>query len=127
MSLINQRVEPKNIIYTHTVPVWLKANDCKVKVNAMLDDGSNETFINEEVAGDFGLQENYHPVTINVLNNEVETFQSIPLQKIIESLVEEIRKDIKVYCPKKVTGNYKVESWKQIKDRLFHRKEYDFA
>ena len=32
-----------------TVPVWSKANDCKVKVNAMLDDGSNETFIDEEV------------------------------------------------------------------------------
>jgi len=33
-----------------TVPVWLKANDRKVKVNAILDDGSNETFLNEEVA-----------------------------------------------------------------------------
>ena len=31
-----------------TVPVWLKENDPrKVKVNAMLDGGSNETFINE--------------------------------------------------------------------------------
>ena len=128
MSLINQGVEPTNIIYTHTVPVRLKANDCKVKVNAMLDNGSIETFINEEVAGVFGLQESYHPVTLNVLNNEVDTFQSIPLQVIIENLFEEISKVIKVRtCPKKVTGNYKVESWKQIKDRLSHRKEYDFA
>ena len=28
-----------------TMPVWFKANDCKVKVNAMLDDGSNKTFL----------------------------------------------------------------------------------
>ena len=57
-----------------TVPVWLKANDRTVKVNAMLDDGSNETFLNEEVAGVLGLKERYQTVTVNVLNNEVETF-----------------------------------------------------
>ena len=40
----------------------------------MFDDGSNETFINEEVAGVLGLKERYHTVTVNILNNEVETF-----------------------------------------------------
>ena len=40
-----------------TVPVWMKANGRKVKINAILDDGSNETFLNEEVAGALGLQE----------------------------------------------------------------------
>lgn len=66
-----------------TVPVWLKANDCKVKVNAILEDGSNETFLNEEVAGVLGLKERYQTVTVNVLNNEVETFQSMPLDVTI--------------------------------------------
>ena len=33
-------------ISLRSVPVWLNANDRKVKVNALLDDGSNETFIN---------------------------------------------------------------------------------
>ena len=69
-----------------TVPMWLKANDRKVKVNAILDDGSNETFLNEEVAGILGLKERYQTVTVNVLNNEVETFQSMPLEVTVESL-----------------------------------------
>ena len=69
-----------------TVPVWLKANDRKVKVNSILDDGSNETFLNEEVAGVLGLKERYQTVTVNVLNNEVETFQSMSLDVTIESL-----------------------------------------
>jgi hypothetical protein len=34
-----------------TIPVWLKVNKRKIKVNAILDDASNETFLNEEVAG----------------------------------------------------------------------------
>ena len=32
---------------THTIPVWVKAQGKKVKVNAILDDASNETFLNE--------------------------------------------------------------------------------
>ena len=111
-----------------TMPVWLKAHDRKVKVNAMLDDGLNETFLNEEIAGVLGLKERYHTVTVNVLNNEVETFQSMPLDVTIESLDGEFSKDIKVKtCPKRVTGNYKVENWKQSKDRWSHLKECDFA
>ena len=55
-------------------------------MNALLDDGSNETFINEDVAGVLGLKERYHTVTVSVLNNEVETCKSIPLDVTIESL-----------------------------------------
>ena len=111
-----------------SVPVWLKANGRKVKVNALLDDGSNETFINEEVAGVLGLKERYHTVTVDVLNNEVETFQSMPLDVTIESHDGEFSKDIKVKtCPKRVTGNYRVENWKQSKDRWSHLKDCDFA
>ena len=39
-----------------TVPGWMKANG-KVKINAILREASNETFLNEEVAGVLGLQE----------------------------------------------------------------------
>lgn len=111
-----------------TVPVWLKGNGRKVKVNALLDDGSNETFLNEEIAGVLGLKERYQTVKVNVLNNEVETFQSMPLEVTIESLDGEFCKDIKVKtCPKRVTGDYKVENWRQSKDRWVHLRECDFA
>ena len=61
-----------------TVPVWMKANGRKVKINAILDDASNETFLNEEVAGVLGLQEPFQKVQVHVLNDTVETFQSMP-------------------------------------------------
>ena len=76
-------------ISLRSVPVWLKANVRKVKVNALLDDGSNETFINEEVAGVLGLKERYHTVTVYVLNNEVETFQSMSLDMTIKRIDRE--------------------------------------
>ena len=109
------------------MPVWLKANDCKVKVNAIMDDGSNETFLNEEVAGVLGLKERHQTVTVNVLDNEVETFQSIPLEVTVESLDGEFSVDIKVKtCPQRVTGNYKAEKWKQSRERWPHLKECNF-
>jgi hypothetical protein len=42
-----------------TVPVWLKSNGKKVKVNAILDDASNESFVNEHVANLLGIQEGF--------------------------------------------------------------------
>ena len=37
-----------------TIPVRIKAEGKKAKVNAILDDASNESFLNEEVAGALG-------------------------------------------------------------------------
>ena len=111
-----------------TVPVWLKANKRKVKVNAILDDASNETFLNEEVAGVLGLCEPFQTVKVHVLNNEVETFQSMPVKLTIESVDGQFAKEISVKtCPKKVTGNYVVEDWSQSKDNWEHLRNCEFA
>ena len=51
------------MVSLRTIPVWLKKNNRKVKVNAILDDASNETVLNEEVAGMLGIQEPFQTVT----------------------------------------------------------------
>lgn len=120
---------PTQAFSLHTVPLWLKASDLKVKVNAILDDSSDEVFLNKEVAGILGLKERYKTVKVNVLNNEVETFQSMTFDVTIKSLDGECCKEIKVKtCPKKVvTADYKMENWKQSKDMWAHLWESDFA
>ena len=83
-----------------TIPVWIKAQGKKVKVNAILDDASNESFLNEEVAGALGLKESYQTVKVHVLNNSVETFQTMPLKIEIESVNGQFTKEIEVKtCP----------------------------
>ena len=57
-----------------------------MKVNAILDDASNESFMNEEVAGLLGLKATWQTVQVRVLNDSVETFKSMPLQIEIESV-----------------------------------------
>ena len=110
-----------------TVPVWLKANGKKVKVNALLDDASNETFLNENAANLLGIREKFETVEVNVLNNSVETFQSMPAKVEIESVSGEFGKVIEVKtCPHQVTGTYKVEDWNETKRKWSHLQQCDF-
>ena len=56
VTLTSRNAKPSTESYSlRTVPVWMKANGRKVKINAILDDASNETFLNEAVAGILGL------------------------------------------------------------------------
>ena len=111
-----------------TIPVWIKAQGKKVKVNAILDDASNESFLNEEVAGALGLKESYQTVKVHVLNNSVETFQTMPLKIEIESVNGQFTKEIEVKtCPRSVTRNYQVENWGASRDKWPHLAQCDFA
>ena len=78
-----------------TILVWIKAQGKKVKVNAILNDASNESFLNE-VAGAHGLKESYQTVKVHVLNNSVETFQTMLLKIEIESVNGQFTKEIEV-------------------------------
>ncbi len=83
--------------------------------------------LNEEVAGMLGIHEPFQTVKVYVLNNEIETFQSIPVNVTIESVDGQFSKSIDVKtCPHKVTGNYKMEDWRKSKKNWDHLMECDF-
>ena len=44
-----------DFIALRTVPIMVKSGDLSIKVNALLDDGSNKTYINSYVAAELGL------------------------------------------------------------------------
>ena len=93
-----------------TVLVWIKAYGRKVKINAILDDASNETLLNEAVAGILGLQEPFEKVQVYVLNETVEKFQSMPIKTEIESVDDRFSKEISAKtCLQKVIIVARVE------------------
>ncbi len=92
-----------------------------------MDDASNGTFLNEEIASLLGVEEPFQKVQVHVLNSAVETFQSMPIKVDIESVSGELRKAIEVKtCPRKVTGTYKVEDWNKLKQQCPHLQRCDF-
>ena len=105
----------------------MKANGRKVKINAILDDASNETFLNEAVAGILGLQEPFEKFQVYVLNNTVETFQSMPIKIEIETVHGKFSKEISTKtCPQKVTGNYNVVKWNDHQNKWLHLTQCNF-
>ena len=96
-----------------TTSVWLKANGKKVKVNAVLDNSSSASYMNEEVAGVLGLSVSYERVAVQVLNDRVETFDSMPVKLMLESSDGNLKTHFSAYtCPCQITGKYKVVEWK---------------
>ena len=62
-----------------------------------------------------------------MLDNKVVTFQSMPMNIVIDSIVAEYRRGICVKtCLKNVTGTYKVKEWSQSKNNwpLLQRCEF---
>ncbi len=76
-------------------------------MNVVPDDASNESFMNEEVAGLLGMRTTWQTVEVQVLNDSVETFRSMLLEIEIESDNRQFTKTVKVQtCPRAVTGSY---------------------
>ena len=111
----------QDVVSLRTVPVWISANDIKIKVNALLDDASSVSYVNEELAGVLGLSATYEQVTVNVLNETVQTFDSMPVRRSLESCDGNVKTTFEALtCPRRVTGSYKAVDGSKFQDRCPH-------
>ena len=67
-TMMAQECIETEFIALRTVPVILRNGSRSLKVNALLDDASTKTYVNEEVAAELGLRGKTETVTVNVLN-----------------------------------------------------------
>ncbi|CAB4021266.1 Hypothetical predicted protein, partial [Paramuricea clavata] len=84
----NKPENRKEFIALRTVPVVLKNGNREVTVNALLDDASTQTYINTDVAAELGLHGKFQKATVNVLNGQMETFVTMPVEFELKSLDE---------------------------------------
>ena len=73
-------------IALRTIPVYLRNEGRRLRVNALLDDASTKTYINSDVAAEIGLQGRLQKVNVSVLNGHLESFETTPVECIIEIL-----------------------------------------
>lgn len=109
-----------------TVPVILRNGNRSVKINALLDDGSTKTYLNENVAAELGLQGEMKTMTVKVLNDTVETFSTMSVKVGLESLDRKVKREIEIQTVKNVTGSLKVIDWKNEGKRYKHLAEIEF-
>ena len=113
-------------IALRTIPVILRNGDRSLKVNALLDDGSTKSYINADVAAELGLQGKTEKVMVNVLNGQVETFESKPVEFQLESMNGSVNMTVNAYTANRVTGDMRVFDWNKCKSRWPYLKNIDF-
>ena len=119
-------IESDNHIPLRTVAVVLKHGKKQMVVNALLDDGSTKTYLNSDVAAELGLQGETRQVTVSVLNNQSDTFETMPVEFGLESLDGRVDTKISAFTANKITGNLRVVNWQRQKDKWSHLKDIKF-
>ena len=118
--------ETQGNVALRTIPVYLTSGKRKLKVNALLDDVSTKTYINADVAAELGLQGHPQRVTVSVLNGQVETFETSPIECVLESLDGKSSYKITAFTTKQVTGNMDVVDWNSCAKEWSHLKGLPF-
>ena len=116
----------REYIALRTVPVVLNNGERKLVVNALLDDASTKSYINSDVAAQLGLHGTSQRVTVNVLNGQVDTFDTMPVEFGIESLDGKTNMKVAAFTADRVTGNMKVIDWNNSANKWDHLRGINF-
>ena len=97
-----------------------------MKVKALLDDASTKTYVNADVAAEFGLTGKTEKVIVNVLNGQIETFEIKPVNVELKSVTNNVSMKVSAYTANRVTGNMPVVDLNRYKRQCPHLKNIDF-
>lgn len=111
--------EPQ-FIALRTIPVIVKNGKKKLKVNALLDDASTRTYINMDVAAELGLQGKLQKVTVGVLNDKTETFETMPVEFQLQSVDGRTTTEVEAFTADKVTCDMCVFDWQKHHNKWYH-------
>lgn len=103
-----------------TVPVDISHGQRRVRINALLDDGSTQTLISDSAARELGLRGKTHPVTVYTLNGHSETFSSMQVAFQLTSTDGDTIVDIVADTVPAVSKSLKPVSWSHAKSNWQH-------
>ena len=92
-------------------------------MNALLDEPSTKTYINADVASELGIS---RKVTVNVLNGQTETFETMPVDVELESLDGSVSKTVSAFTTERATGNLEAIDWRKYANKWSHLRGIQF-
>ena len=107
-TMLAQGGSRPEFIDLRTVPVILINGDRSLTVSVLLDDASTKTYVSTDVAAELGLQGRTERVKVNVLNGQIETFETKPINVTLQSVAGNVSMKINAYTVNKVTANMPV-------------------
>ena len=109
-----------------TVPIILKHGERRLQVNCFLDEGSDTSYVNEDVVEELGLYGRKEKVIINVANGQKVNLMSATMEIGLESLDGRVDTVIVAKTSNNICGGMKPTNWLQIKDQWKHLRDIRF-
>ena len=116
----------ERIIALRTVPAILKHGKRRLLVNCFLDEGSDTTYVNEDVIETLGISTEKEEITINVANDQKVRLMAATLEIGLESVDGKVDTTIVVKTSDKICGGMKPTDWVTMKQQWNHLKDIPF-
>ena len=116
----------EEFISRRTVLVVVISSKVRMTLNALSDDVSTKRYIIGDVTEQLKLKRIPKPVTVNVLNNQVKTFETLPVEFNLESLNRKLKQKLYAYTTDRVAGKMRPINLKKCKDKWKHYKNINF-
>ena len=85
-----------------------------------------KTYINSDVAAELGLHGQLQKVNVSVLNGHVETFETSPVECMIESLNGKSKLRITAFTTERAIGDTKAIDWSMCAREWSHLRQLKF-
>jgi len=119
--------QQKQTIALRTVPVILHSEKTRIIINALLDDGSTKTYINEDVAEHLGITTNtFEKANVTTLNGRSENFNTMNVKFNLTSVDGSTTLPMEASTTRKVTGGLQPVDWNVKKEKWSHLKGIKF-
>ena len=125
-TMVTQNYSKMDYIALCTVPIILKNGGRSLQVNALLDEASTKSYVNSDVAAELGLEGKTEKVSVNVLNGQIETFETKPVNFELQSVDGKVSLNVNAYTANRETGDLSVIDWNEYRKKLPHLRSINF-
>ena len=105
----------EKVVALQTESLILKNGNVRFLVNCFLDEGSEATYINEDLVEELVVRGGKEPVIVNVANDQWTKFMSMSFQVGFESIDGEMNRIISAKISQKICERMKPINWLKIK------------
>ncbi|XP_065177331.1 uncharacterized protein LOC135807824 [Sycon ciliatum] len=109
-----------------TVPVLLKHNGAELRVNALLDDASTNSYVSSHVASELGLAGEQEDLTVKVLSGRTEVFRTTSVSLNLSSIDCRMCMTMHAYTADSVIGTSGTVNWQYKKQQWAHLLNFPF-
>ena len=113
-------------ILLRAMPVIVKNGSKILLLNAVLDDGSTQTYLNADIAAKLSLHGEIHKSQVSVINGTVATFETAPAEIRLRSMNGQVNTVIEASTINDVTDDLKTVNWKAINRNWNHLRGVNF-